>query len=245
VTKLADSSTAPSVYCGFTNSQNTGIGYYPCPPSFGSVRAGVFDIGAKKLYGHAFAHATVEGGNAYIIAFTNETDQPAKLQYHIVPCTVIPQGLVAGVFNATTQKFEETANTGVIVTVGANSTAYRWLFVGSKEYLAKASIIAPEMKLMFAGTYPNPFRSQVRIRYSLPYTGVEKVHFAIYDLLGRSIWQHEISSASQYGKNEIVWNAKTNEGRSIAAGLYIIRMTAINEKQKAVGIFDRKMTYMP
>jgi hypothetical protein len=243
--RLADSSTLPSVYCGFIKAQSGAVSYFPCLPSFGNVHIGVFDLGANKMYGNAFAHTTIDGGNVYVIAFNNESGKPETIHYHLANIAGLPEGSSATVFNAETQQYEEAVKTSSTVAVDANSTVYRWLLVGSPEYLAKARIIAPQFKLLFAGTYPNPFRSMVHIRYGLPYSGVDKVKFLVYDLLGRTIWQKEVSCMAQYGKNEVLWNAKSNDGRNVAAGIYFIKMVAFNNKQKPVGVFERKMTFIP
>ena len=98
--------------------------------------------------------------------------------------------------------------------------------------------------LKLFGTYPNPFSSMVRIRYSLPYDGVEKVRFAIYDMRGRMVWQKEISAVSKYGTSDLIWNGRANNGKPVAAGVFLLRMNALG-KNKPVGVFEKKMTFVP
>ena len=85
----------------------------------------------------------------------------------------------------------------------------------------------------------------VRIRYSLPYVGIDRVLFSIYDIRGRMVWRTEVPGASTSGVNDVLWNGRSQDGRSVAAGLYILRMTAFNTDRKPCGGFDRKMTFMP
>jgi len=95
------------------------------------------------------------------------------------------------------------------------------------------------------GTYPNPFRGKVRIRYSLPYDGVKTVTFTIYNLSGKVVWRHAIRDVARTGANDLVWNARTEDGSPVAAGIYVLRMTAQNANLKSAGVFERKMTFLP
>jgi hypothetical protein len=240
---LADGTRLSPVYCGFSKAAAPGAGitYYPQPLSFVKAYAGVFDIAAKQVQGHAVAHDAVDGGYAYLIAFVNESQQREVLNYRVENQNTLPKGMRAGVYNALTGQFENLAAKSLSVSVGPGTNEYRWLLAGTDAYLAKAAVIAKAGRLLLAGTYPNPFRSMVRIRYSLPYEGVDRVKFAIYDMLGRTVWRHEVSDCSGYGAQDLVWNARADNGQIVATGVYIIRMVAQNKVGKQVGVFEKKM----
>jgi hypothetical protein len=229
------------VYCGFSKGSGAGVTYYPQPLSFVKASAGVFDAAAKQVAGHAVAHAAVDGGYAFLIAFANESQQKEVLQYRVYNQNTLPRGMRAAVYNALTGQFENLAVNSMSVAVGPGTSEYRWLLVGTDAYLARAAVVAKAGRLLLAGTYPNPFRGLVRIRYSLPYDGVDKVKFAIYDMLGRTVWRHEVSDCSGYGEQGLVWNARADNNQPVATGVYILRMVAQNKVGKQVGVFEKKM----
>jgi len=245
VARLSDSTEVSPVYCGYSKGANGGTSFYPASPSFVNSGVGVFDLALKKTAGHAVAHAASNGGYAFVLSFSNGNSQQETMRYHVENTGVLPQGVSAAVFNANTQKFEDLSRGDAIVSLEGNSTAFRWLLVGTKDYLSKASMIARPALLALIGTYPNPFRSFVHIRYDLPYEGVDKLIFSIFDLRGRTIWHNEIACGSKYGTGDMVWNTRSGDGRPVAAGIYILRMTALNNVHKVVGVFQRKMTFVP
>ena len=238
---LSDGTRLSPVYCGYAKGNGRAFTYYPQPLSFVKAYAGVFDPAAKKVHGHAMAHAMNNGGYAYLLAFVNESPQKEVLYYRLENRNSLPKGIKAGVYNALTEKFENLADASMNVSVGPGAKEYRWLLVGSDAYLAKAALIAKAGRLLLAGTYPNPFRSVVRIRYSLPYEGIDKLKFAIYDMLGRTIWRHEVLDCSGYGPQELAWNARADNGQPVATGVYIVRMVALSKAGKQAGVFERRM----
>jgi PKD repeat protein len=237
---LSDGTRLSPVYCGYSKGGRA-VTYYPQPLSFVKAYTGVFDVAAKKVAGHAMAHAQIDGGNAYLLAFVNESQQKEVLQYSVENQNSLPKGIKSGVYDALTGQFENPAGAGMSVPVEPGAKEYRWLLVGTDAYLAKAALIAKAGRLLLAGTYPNPFRSMVRIRYSLPYEGVDRVKFTIYNLLGRTIWRHEVGDCSGYGAQDLVWNARADNGQPVATGVYIIRMVALSKVGKQVGMFERRM----
>jgi PKD repeat protein len=247
--RLSDSTVLSPVYCGFSKGAFGGTSYYPSAPSFAMARVAVFDATLKKTAGLAVAHSTKSGGCAFLLSFSNETDRAEKVSYRLENLSSLPRGLSAAVFNAATQQFES-ASFGAsreqgIVTLDAHSTGFRWLLVGTADYLAKAGRIARPAMLALMGTYPNPFRTMVRIRFSLPYEGVDKVKFTIFDVRGRSVWHSDVACGTKYGPTDLVWNTMSSDNRPVAAGIYIVKMVAINGNHKVVGAFQRKMMFVP
>jgi hypothetical protein len=54
-----------------------------------------------------------------------------------------------------------------------------------------------------------------------------------------------VKDVTGYGVNELVWNGRGGDGRVVAAGVYVLRMAALNGSLKPAGIFERKMTLLP
>jgi hypothetical protein len=242
--RTEESGVLSPVYCGYTKEGGRGVSYYPVSPSFTDAYVGVMDAGTKRVWGHAVTHAMKDGGCAYLLAFCNGSTSPTRISYHLENVGKLPGSMGSGIYNAEAGKYEDMSGGWAVLSVGAKSKEYRWLLVGSAEYLAKAGVLAPWAKLAFAGTYPNPFNRYVHIRYSLPYDGVNGVKFAVYDMRGKRVWQREIRDIRRYGMCETVWDGRQADGRSIASGVYIIRMTAMDNQNRS-SVFEQKMTFMP
>jgi PKD repeat protein len=239
---LSDGTRLCPVYCGYSAGQGAAPTFFPVPPSFLEAYAGVVDNTVNKIYGHAMVHALAGGGCSYQIAFVNTSSGPQTLAYHLENAASLPKGLVAKVYNEATGAYE---NPSASVSLAAGETQHRWLLVGSEAYLSKSAAFIKNGKLLFAGTYPNPSGAFVHIRYSVPQTGVSGVKFSIYDMRGRLVWQKTTAEHGSQGIREIIWDGTSLNKRPVVAGIYVIRMEALDAKQKSAGIFEKKMTYMP
>jgi PKD repeat protein len=242
---LADGSALSPVYCGYSRISSQAPTYYPAGPMFGDISVRVFERESKRLYGHAMQHAMPEGGCAYLLAYGNDGGEQVRVTSRLDNVANLPKGMQAALYNDATGSFENLSGGTAGVTVEGGSKSFRWLLVGSKEYLAKAALIARPAVLKLFGTYPNPFRSTVRIHYSLPYDGIEKVTFGIYDMRGRTVWRTEVLAGTRFGESDLVWNGRSADGRKVASGIYILRMTAFGTNHHQAGLFDRKMTFIP
>ncbi|KPL13050.1 MAG: hypothetical protein AMS23_04235 [Bacteroides sp. SM1_62] len=71
--------------------------------------------------------------------------------------------------------------------------------------------------------YPNPFNPTTTISYSVPAKG--KVKLEIYNMLGQRI-KTLVNSSMPAGNYEATWDAKDDQGRTAASGVYFYRLTA-------------------
>jgi uncharacterized repeat protein (TIGR01451 family)/TQXA domain-containing protein len=76
-----------------------------------------------------------------------------------------------------------------------------------------------------AQNYPNPFNPSTIIRYDLPSAG--KVVIKIYDLLGKEV-KTLVNEEKNAGTFSAEWNARNNDGRSVASGIYLYKITTGN-----------------
>jgi PKD repeat protein len=239
-------SSLTDVYCAFDPSRTAGpMRYYALPPSFSGVYAGVYDESRKKVFGHALSCALSNGGCAYRLAFVNKSGSLQRIAFKLegTGAGAMPAAFSARVYDDETGAYAETGT----VEVPAGTTRYRWLFAGSDGYIAKARLMnASALRLI--GAVPNPCRGSVRIRYSVPPSGTASLQFAIFDLRGKLAWRRTVDCrgvAGGGGPGEVVWNATGTDGRSFAAGIYIVRMTAMKENNKPFGFFEKRMTILP
>ncbi len=71
-------------------------------------------------------------------------------------------------------------------------------------------------------SYPNPFNPQMVIPLDLA-TDEERVHLALYDVLGhrvRQLWDGPLGA----GSHRFMWNGRDEEGKVVAAGVYIYKV---------------------
>jgi hypothetical protein len=66
--------------------------------------------------------------------------------------------------------------------------------------------------------YPNPFQDRATLRYELPEAA--SVRIVVYDLLGREV---AVIVDGELGAGR---HAAVLDGRALAAGVYVVRMTA-------------------
>lgn len=72
--------------------------------------------------------------------------------------------------------------------------------------------------------YPNPFNPATTISYDLPRPG-GRVELTIYDAAGRLV-KVLLDEASPPGRYTIHWDGRDRHGRSVASGVYFLRMTS-------------------
>ena len=236
-TAAADGAKLGTVYCGLNPSASRNTNYYPAGPSFESIRVGVVEQGTKNVFGHAISHSATDGGVSYMLAYVNNTDLSQT-----VTSSVVVSGSDADVVFFNPQSMQTETRENSPITVDAHSTVYRWVLAGSASYLAKASSRLNMMtSLALVGTWPNPFKNAVRIRYSLPFDGVANVKFAVYSVSGKKMWHKEIKAPSRYGECDLLWNGCTNGGSRLSAGVYILRMTTTGKTRASCCVFERKL----
>lgn len=93
--------------------------------------------------------------------------------------------------------------------------------------LAGTTPAAP-LATQMGSPFPNPFRGSTSLRLALARDGRAKV--AIYDLVGRRV-RTLVSGLQPAGERMLVWDGRDDEGRSVPAGLYLVRFTGDGVEQ--------------
>lgn len=98
------------------------------------------------------------------------------------------------------------------------------LLVGSTAYLEHelGELLRPGEVVLDSG-YPNPFRTQVHLRYGLPEE--QHVRLQVFDTLGREVALLHDGEAST-GFHEHVWDGRDRSGAPVASGVYFVRLQA-------------------
>ncbi len=98
---------------------------------------------------------------------------------------------------------------------------------------------APVMAFALDQNYPNPFNPSTTISFDIPGGPGDhrSTNLSIYDLRGRRI-RTLVDRDLEAGRHQVVWDGRDEQGRSIAAGVYIYTLASGDQ------LFSRKMTIL-
>lgn len=76
---------------------------------------------------------------------------------------------------------------------------------------------------MHLQTYPNPGSTETYLQFQRRHSGPVQVN--VYDIAGRLIRQISNSSLAA-GNHQLIWDGRSDEGRAVATGVYLIRVSS-------------------
>jgi hypothetical protein len=229
------------VYCGFVAGQKKDATFFSPPPQRGDVALRVCD-GQKRLFGHELARGG--DGATFALAFVNNSSGAAIIDYGIDNVDQLPLSMGTLLIDPETGKTEP-IDKPLKVSVDAGQCVFRTLTVGSAAYLAKTRQNVTAWKLDLLGAYPNPFNKVVRLRYSLPQQGVNRIKLSIVSVFGRVVFETTQLCQGKSGVHELVWNGLDGHNKPMASGVYVVKLTALDEKSRSSGVFEKKITCLP
>jgi hypothetical protein len=233
--------TLSDVFCGFREGA-TGMDFYPVPPSFSGAGVRVCDD-LKRPRGHGLARGTWsrENGVVFPLVFSGSPDRAETISISIGNLEKLPKNSAAVLYDAATGKFEDASAGLSPVQVGKGGASYRLLAIGTESYLKKVKREMREMRLALVAAFSNSGGRALRIRYTLPFAGVSGVRFTMVDVSGKVVWDRLVACGRASGMQEFVYGGRN----PMARGVYILRMSAWDERRCAAGTFQRKVTYLP
>jgi beta-lactamase regulating signal transducer with metallopeptidase domain len=107
-----------------------------------------------------------------------------------------------------------------VMETGGTEPAFRLFTSASLAIPAGVETIAP-VGFALKGNFPNPFNQSTVIEYTLQESG--KVSLEIYNVLGQKIRQL-VSETMQPGRHSVRWDGRTDDGRTVSSGNYIMRL---------------------
>lgn len=93
--------------------------------------------------------------------------------------------------------------------------------VGNRDY----TVITPD-DYQLLQNYPNPFNPTTTISFVLPLA--KKVTLRVYDMLGKEVVTLVNNQEYTKGTHNLSWNGKDKNGKTVASGAYIAKMSAGN-----------------
>jgi len=83
--------------------------------------------------------------------------------------------------------------------------------------------VATEPRLALGPSHPNPFASATVLSFSVP--GPGRVTARVYDVAGRLV-KTLVDSRLEAGPGEVQWDGRNADGRTVASGVYFVRVEA-------------------
>jgi PKD repeat protein len=241
--KTAAGKALSPVYCGCVAGPRKAPSFFSAPPCMEGVAIRICDS-SQNQFGHQLIYAARgEAGATFDLTFVNNSQASETIDYSVKNLDQLPKGLRCLALDPKTGDAEP-PDKSLKVTVAALSCAHRTLAIGNTEYLAKIKDNARVWKLALLGAFPNPCGKFLRIRYSLPETGIDRIKLSIVSVFGRQVYEMMQRCAHTMCVREAVWDGSVGRN-TIAAGVYVVRLTAFDEKSREAGVFEKKITFLP
>ncbi len=227
----------PAVYFGYTPGVVRSA--YPLPHSFAKLRLWVFDRSTGKRYGHHIDQSLRGGFVSELQAF-NGTDSTQTINYHLEISGRFPETYSGLCLDGASKRMENSGS----FTVAPASTVSRWIVAGDAAFRRglMESIMSRRFKLH--PLYPNPARSFLHIRYTVPFGAQETVGITVYNVIGRKVWEKRSGGFLEQGEHVITWDGRDMRGAQAGSGLYIVRLTVMNPRHGAIERFERCATLL-
>jgi hypothetical protein len=227
----------PAVYVGYAAGMKKSL--YPLTHSFSPLKAWVFDRSTGERYGHHIGE-DASGGLASEVQISNSGETARTLRFRLEETGALPQGYEGFCYDAATQ----TIDTSGEITVDPESIVSRWIVAGDAAYREKFLLNATSLKFMLHSLYPNPARSRVNIRFTVPFGSQERIRISICNIMGRKVWEKRIDELLTEGVHLVAWDGRNLRGSPVGSGMYIIRFLAIDARGKTVKQFDRRVSLL-
>ncbi len=228
-----------SVYAGY-NPEFKAMGKIKValPPTMSEIKVGFLDN--NLMCGQLFS-AKDEEGYAYTVRFVNDGNEAKTINCQITEN--IPSGKFFKLFNNVTGELTDVTK-GFSITVAAGSSSDQTLLAGSDLYIRKFASLYAGVEFALLQMYPNPFKGNLTIKFTIPFTGVNLVNCRLFDALGRTVWNFNIDRDLKPGLNVFNWKPGARSLKKLASGTYILRLTAEDEIGHKKGSGVSRLMYL-
>ena len=157
-------------------------------------------------------------GYAYDIRLQSRRDTTVRLVTEGM--SSFSQEQISLVRRSTGRTYDLRADSVISVVAEYRTTRFR-LLIGSDDFVEEArKDLVPETAVL-RPNYPEPFRQQTTLEYSLPER--QHVRLSVYDVLGRHV-ETVVNGRKAAGFHQVRW--PSSGGRSMASGVYFVRLKA-------------------
>lgn len=233
-----DSALVSEVYCGY--SHKAGQIYYPASPGFAQSRVKLFDRNTNRFFGDYITGDLSGGGMAQEIAFENNQPAHVDFTFDMISEGEIPSGISSYILNTATGEWENSGK----VSVGANSTEYRWIVIAGRDFMDRFKNKALSWKYGLRSVYANPVRNSAIFKFTIPIGAKERLRFSVFDAMGRRIWEKTITQPMSSGEHTLIWNGENSGRGKVSNGMYFVKLSILDSKGKVSKTFDARLVYV-
>lgn len=228
----------PRLYCGYVPGL---VGHsFPVAPSFSRVRIAVYDRTTGRKSGHYLADDASAGVSKELLC-TNSSDSIEHLEYRLEPDGSFPENFKARIYDPLRGEFFSSA----AISIKPGSVVSLWLIAGDQAWHDRFAASAASLRYGLGRVYPNPARTKVTIRYSVPLGAQERLTITVFDILGRRIWEKRIHALLAPGEHMTVWDGRDMHHNIVGAGRYPVVLSVADEGGRVVRRFQEWVTYLP
>lgn len=232
-----DGTNRTAVYFGYAPGKSEE--HFPPAPTFSKIRTAVVDRKSGKLYGHYISDDAREG-LVKELRIINDGDEPEELTYNLEKTGVFPESFSAYCYD---EKSGELTDKGT-VTVASGGSASRWIVVGDASYRKQFIDKTADRSFQLHSLYPNPCRSAVMIRYSVPFGAREQISIAVFTTTGKKVWEKNVGSCLSDGEHVVSWSGINRTGFPVGSGLYIVQLTIADADGTVIRMYNRQVTFL-
>ena len=226
-----------AVYCGY--AQGVAKRRYPLSPSFATLRAMIIDRDKGAFYGNSIGEEN-EGGLVKELLIKNSADEASTVSWALHRSGELPAHYYEALFDPATGEVQ----TEGTISVGAKSTVSRFMIVGDAAFHERFMATVHSLQYTLHAPYPNPARSLVTIRYTVPAGAQEQVRLSIYSVAGRKVWEERTTGLLRSGVNRFVWDGHDRSNTATASGVYIVKLDVLNPTGALIRHFEQRLTYL-
>ena len=222
------------------------VGYYgserftPAPPTFGSQSVAILSDDGVYM-GDYLTPELSKGGRTFTLRFINSDRRKAAFKFSAAASAGVPEKTQIMFIDAATGEIVGGSSSERSIAVAGGSYADVYAVVGSRDYLNKTAVGPAGAKFAVGGISVNQAARSVRIKYYVPLAGTDRVEVSVYNLKGRMVWKNA-ERVKQSSWNTMEWRAGQSRNRT-AAGLYLIRVRAMNVSGKTTAVVNRRITF--
>ena len=253
--KSADGSSASgglwyyTIRAGTENSPELSgvmVGYTPAkrafavPPGFSKESVVIVDDNGGSI-GHYFG-PDMNSGRTVKLRFRNGDRQRATFRFSATESGLVPAGTRVSFVNATTGQELAARGSEYAIAVGGMSHEDVYMVIGGGEYRNRVGAGAPGSKFTVSHVNVNQAARSARIKFYIPLAGIDRVEVSAYDIKGRMVWRN-MQTVRPSTWNTIEWNSRQSRSGPVSAGLYILRVKAIDAKGRTTAVENRRLTF--
>ena len=233
----ADGAVLPSLYLGYAKDMQDFR--YPSAPSFSKTRMAIYERLTGKHYAH-YIGSEAATGIVKEIRLSNTDQKESVLMYTLRKSGGFPTDITTICFDPATG----TADSSGVITLPPHSSVSRWVIMGNASFQERFFSGLASHRYSLQRFFPNPARSFVTIRYTVPFGSQEHLRVSVFNVLGKLVWRKCIHTLLSAGTHHVIWDGRDHSGIPAGSGLYIIRLEVIDPVGKTVKMFNQSLTLL-